>query len=291
MKHLLFVLAFTAVISQTWSQSNTLTAFVGKFQFSGFAVNGANVRGTLDQFSDQTNQFFASGIAVDDVVWDNLARRYKVVAIVSSNLTQAVVDLSRIGGGTHIPSGVGFVSRETPNVGLSLLSTANNIGISNQLEGRIHTHNMLLIDQFLNSLATPVVEKFPYNAGLGFWCYCTPGVTVTSSAQGVYSISIPDTADVSSIQKNFASAGTDYTVGGDIVLNVTWPGATGGTWNADFLSAVLPDVKLVDGAGTQREPGAVAVTVSHTSVTGGSSSTTVANLNGLGTPARIKLKF
>jgi hypothetical protein len=150
-KLILGLMCFLMLSAEAWSQANTQTGFIGKFTFQSFANNGANIRGTLDAFSDQTNQFFANSIAPGDVVWDNVGRRYAIVTVVSSNIVQAVVDLSRIGGGTHIPSGVGFVSRETPNIGLSLIPTANNIGISNQLEGRIHTHNMLLIDQAINS--------------------------------------------------------------------------------------------------------------------------------------------
>jgi hypothetical protein len=116
-------------------------------------------------------------------------------------------------------------------------------------------------------------------------------VTVSTSSQGVYTITMPDTVDVGSIQKNFTLAGTEYTPGGDAVINITWPGAAGGNWNQNFTSAVLPDIKLIDGSGTQREPGAVAVTVNHTAVASGTTSTTLANLNGLGTPARVKLQF
>jgi hypothetical protein len=114
------------------------------------------------------------------------------------------------------------------------------------------------------------------------------GITVVSSVAGIYNINIPTGAILESIQREITSAATQLTGAGDLVMNVNW-NTTG--FNNNFGDALLPDVRLIDGAGTQREPGAVAVTVSHTAVTGGSTSTTVANVNGLGTPHRIKAVF
>lgn len=130
-----------------WSQSEALTAFNGRITFSGFANNGLYVRGTLKDFNDQTNQYIASQIYTNDIAWDNNGKRYAVVGVISSTSTQAVVDLSRIGGGTHIPKGSGFVSRETSN-GLTLIPTANSAGISAQLLGRVLTHNAMANDIF-----------------------------------------------------------------------------------------------------------------------------------------------
>ena len=115
-------------------------------------------------------------------------------------------------------------------------------------------------------------------------------MSVSSGAQGSYAISIPVDADVSSLQKEFTNAGSDFTVGGEAIISVTWSGA-GGNWNTSFSDAVVPNIKLIDGSGTQREPGAVSVTAQTTSVGSGSSSTTIANINGIGTPVHIKLQF
>ena len=332
MKNLITILClFLALVSL--GQSPTLTDFYGKVEFSGFSAGGtSDVTGTLGNYSDQTNLYFANGVQVGDVVWDNLGNRWEVMVVNSSNLISANVDLRNINGSGGTPAGVGYISRETENVGLSLFVPDNNIGISQQLKSRVETHNMLLIDAYIagirdsvytgstsadtSGVADPTVGdvlvtndgnilffdgdtwitfsggggdvKSVYNAGQGFYCYCTPGVTVTSGTQGVYSITIPTDADVSSIQKEFTNAGSEFTVGGEAVLNITWSGA-GTDWNTAFSSAVLPNVKLVDGAGTQREPGAVAVTSQTTSVSAGASSTTLANINGVGTPVRIKI--
>ncbi len=317
------------------AQSETLTDFYGKFSFTGFALGGtADVTGTLDAYSDQTNLYFASDIEAGDVIWDNLGNRWEVMVVNSSNLLQADVDLRDINSAGGLPSGIGYISRETATLGLSLFVPDNNIGISQQLKSRVETHNALLIDQFIGALPDSVYQgdnvsdttsvttpttgdvfvagdtllffdgdtwitytgggsspvKQPYNAGQGFWCYCTPGVTVVSGSQGVYTVTIPDQADVSSLQKEFTNAGSEFTVGGDAVINVTWSGAGGG-WNTDFDDSVLPDIKIIDGSGTQREPGAISVTVQHTSVGSGTSNTTIANINGVGTPVRTKLKF
>ncbi len=314
-------------------QSPTLTDFYGKIEFSGFAVGGtADIVGTLANYNDQTNLYFANNVQVGDVAWDNLGRRWEVMVVNSSNLLQANVDLRDINGSGAIPTGVGYISRETENIGLSLFVPGNNIGISQQLKSRVESHNMLLLDQYIGSIRDSVYQgataadtadvvdptvgdvlvtndgdvlffdgdtwitftggggggKSVYNAGQGFYCYCSPGVTVISGSQGVYSVTIPTDADVSSIQKEFTNAGSEFTVGGEAVINIAWAGA-GGNWNTAFSTAILPNVKLIDGAGTQREPGAVAVTAQTTSVSGGSSSTTLANINGVGTPVRIKI--
>jgi hypothetical protein len=128
-----------------YSQSVTLTGFNGKIEFKSFVTNGANIRGTLINFIDQTNQYTAANIAVNDIAWDNQGRRYKVVTVVSTTSTQAVVDLSRVGGGTHFPRGLGFISRETEN-GLSLFTAANTLGMSTALLSRVLNHNMSRID-------------------------------------------------------------------------------------------------------------------------------------------------
>ena len=124
-----------------------------------------------------------------------------------------------------------------------------------------------------------------YNAGQGIWVKGTAGITATSGAAGVYNLNVPSGGILESLQKNFTNAGTEFTVGGEVVININW---NTGAFNTSFADAVLPNIKLIDAAGTQREPAAVAVTVQHTAVAGGSTSTTVANINGVGTPIRIK---
>lgn len=142
------------LITSALAQSETLTGFNGRIDFSGFTNNGLNIRGTLKNFTDQTGLYIASDIDTGDVAWDNNGKRYAVVGVISSNATQAVVDLSRIGGGTHIPKGAGLVSRETFN-GLTLIASQNSSGISAKLMGMILTHNFKLInEQFLSYVGT-----------------------------------------------------------------------------------------------------------------------------------------
>lgn len=135
------------------------------------------------------------------------------------------------------------------------------------------------------TIAAPTSQSI-YDAGLGFWVKGTPGVVVTSGSAGVYDIDIPTGAIIDSIQKQFTNAGTEYTVGGEVVLNMDW---NTGAFNTSFANAILPDVELHDPAGTEREPGDVFVTVQTTSVAGGVVSTTLANINGLGVPINMKV--
>ncbi len=145
-----FILLLGSLLS--FAQSPTLSDFVGKFTFQGFSAGGtSDVTGTLDGFSDQTNQYFASAIQTGDVVWDNLGNRWEVMAVNSSNLLQADVDLRDVNSAGGVPSGVGFVSRETDQIGLSLFVPDNNIGISQQLKSRVESHNMLLLEQYITA--------------------------------------------------------------------------------------------------------------------------------------------
>lgn len=139
-------LGMMCLITSALAQSETLTGFNGTITLSSFSNNGPYVRGTLRDFRDQTGLYICSNIDSADVVWDNNGKRYAVVSVISSNATQAVVDLNRIGGGTHIPKGAGFVCRETAN-GLSLVPAQNSNGISAQLMARVLTHNMLSLEK------------------------------------------------------------------------------------------------------------------------------------------------
>jgi len=174
------ILGMLCLFSFAFSQSETLTGLNGRIEFRSFANNGLYIRGTLDNFNDQTNQYAASDIDSADVVWDNQGRRYLVHDVISSNLTQAVVDLARIGGGSHIPTGVGMVSRETSN-GLALVPPVNSTGISTQLASRVGVHNMKILEGLKtiytgsDSLKTNVQVKMDENGtqalAIGSWPY------------------------------------------------------------------------------------------------------------------------
>lgn len=124
-----------------------------------------------------------------------------------------------------------------------------------------------------------------YNAGQGFWVKGTAGITVTSAAAGVYDFDVPTGGILDSFGKEFTNAGTDFTVGGDVLINIDW---NTGAFNTNYANAVLPAFKLIPSNNQQFEPASLSVTVSHTSVAGGVTATTIANINGLGTPVRIK---
>jgi len=148
MRHIIFMLGLLPFffLAANAQPATTQTAFVGTCQFSGFTASGSNVVGTLANFSDQTNLYFANDIEVGDVAWDNLGTRWEIVAITSSNLVQAVVEMRNVNGTGGLPFGQGFVSRETPNLGLSMLPPDNATGISPQLKSRVEGHNVLLLD-------------------------------------------------------------------------------------------------------------------------------------------------
>jgi hypothetical protein len=124
-----------------------------------------------------------------------------------------------------------------------------------------------------------------YDAGLGFWVKGTAGITVTSDNQGIYDFDIPAGGILESFQKQFTNSGTEYTGGGEVQLNLNWNTAA---FNTGAANSLLPAIKLIPGNNQQYEPTSLAVTVAHTSVAGGVSATTIANINGAGTPLRVK---
>lgn len=154
MRHIIFMLGLLPFLflAANAQPATTQTAFVGTCQFSGFTASGSNVVGTLANFSDQTNLYFANDIEVGDVAWDNLGTRWEIVAITSSNLVQAVVEMRNVNGTGGLPFGQGFVSRETPNLGLSMLPPDNATGISPQLKSRVEGHNALMVDNVFNDV-------------------------------------------------------------------------------------------------------------------------------------------
>lgn len=289
----ILVLASTLLAS---AQDPAQTAFVGTFTFSGFSVGGSSdVTGTINTFNDQTGQYFANAIQVDDVIWDNLGQRWRVAAVNSSSLLEADVDLEDQQSCTCVPFGLGFVSRETTNAGLSLFVPDNSTGISQQLKSRVESHNMLKLDTYLGGLSGGGggAEKLmrPYDSGFGFLCYCTPGVVTTNPTTGEYTITIPDSTDVNRIMKNFTNAGAEYTAGGDAIVTVTWSAGSSEGFNTSWTTAMVPLIDLIDSGGNQRNPADVAVSVSTTQPALGSSVTTVANINGLGVPARLVIDY
>ena len=124
-----------------------------------------------------------------------------------------------------------------------------------------------------------------YDAGLGFIVKGTAGIVVSSASQGVYDFDIPAGGILNSFQKQFTNAGTEFTPGGEVQLNLDWNTAA---FNTSFANAINPNIKLILGNNNQAEPASFSVTVQHTSVAGGVTATSIANINGVGTPVRIK---
>lgn len=124
-----------------------------------------------------------------------------------------------------------------------------------------------------------------YDAGQGFWVKGTAGITVTTGSQGIYDFDIPAGGILESFQRQFTNAGTEYTPGGEIQINLDWNTAG---FNTNAANSLLPAIKLIPSNNQQFEPGSLSVTVEHTSVAGGVTATTIANVNGVGTPLRIK---
>jgi hypothetical protein len=129
---------------------SVFSQFVGTVDLQNFISGGTgDVVGDLNNFSDQSNRYFANDIAVGDIVWDNQRNRWRVDAVNSSNLINANVDLTQLNASGDTPFGRGFVTRESETGGFSALPPDNSTGISQQLKSAVETHNWLKLAAFL----------------------------------------------------------------------------------------------------------------------------------------------
>jgi hypothetical protein len=129
---------------------SVFSQFVGTVDLQNFISGGTgDVVGDLNNFSDQSNRYFASDIAVGDIVWDNQRNRWRVDAVNSFNLISANVDLTQLNASGDTPFGRGFVTRESETGGFSALPPDNSTGISPQLNAAVNSHNWFKIDAYL----------------------------------------------------------------------------------------------------------------------------------------------
>ncbi|AEE53725.1 hypothetical protein [Haliscomenobacter hydrossis] len=115
----------------------------------------------------------------------------------------------------------------------------------------------------------------------------TVGITVDSPGAGLYNVTVPAGGILESMQSNFDDAETDFTEDGNIILTVDWNTAD---FNTSWTNALVPDIKIIDPAAIQREPGDVTVTVEHVPILG-TTITSINGINGVGVPCRIKAIF
>jgi hypothetical protein len=128
-----------------------------------------------------------------------------------------------------------------------------------------------------------------YDAGSGgltdFYVLGTTGITATSSAAGVYAITVPAAGVLKGFYFNVSSFGSELTAGGEFQLTITWTSATFNTGKDDQRSPVYT---VIGSDGVERWPGDVSISVTTTSVSGGAASQTLSNVNGLGAPIAIR---
>lgn len=130
----------------------TQTSFNGVVTFSGFGVDitqGGQYSGTLTDFSDQTNKYFANNTLVGDVLFDNQGQQWYIVFVGTKTLLTAVVHIKAIGfspGGA--PFGRGAIGRIT-QAGIFPAPTHNALGISDQLRASIDIHNGLVFNRYI----------------------------------------------------------------------------------------------------------------------------------------------
>lgn len=199
--------------------------------------------------------------------------------VTAASLDGDTLTLSRVSGG-DVTVDLSSINTDTDDfVASAALDGGNNLVLTLDSGGTVSVD--------LSSLAGGGggTSLSIYDAGQGFWVKGTAGITVTTDSQGIYDFDIPAGGIMESFQKQFTNAGTEYTGGGEIQINLDWNTAA---FNTNAANSVLPTIKLIPSNNQQYEPTSLAVTVEHTSVAGGVTATTIANVNGAGTPLRIK---
>lgn len=197
--------------------------------------------------------------------------------VTAANLAGDTLTLSRVSGG-NVTVDLSSIDTDTNDFVAGAALQGNNLVLT------MDSGSTVSVD--LSSLSGGGGTSISiYDAGLGFWVKGTAGITVTTDSQGIYDFDIPAGGILESFQKQFTNAGTEYTPGGEIQINLDWNTAS---FNTSAANSVLPTIKLIPSNNQQFEPGSLSVTVEHTSVAGGVSATTIANVNGAGTPLRIK---
>lgn len=128
-----------------------------------------------------------------------------------------------------------------------------------------------------------------YDGGSGgltdFYVLGTTGITVTTGAAGVYTITVPDGGVLRGFYFNITDTATELTAGGELQLTITW---TSATFNQSKTDERSPVFTLIDSGGVHRQPADVSIGITTTSVSGGSASYTLTNMNGLGDPVALR---
>lgn len=127
-----------------------------------------------------------------------------------------------------------------------------------------------------------------YDAGsgglTGFYVRGGAGITVTTSAAGVYLISVPDGVVLEKFWFEITDFATELNGSGNAQITIAH--ATSGV-NTSRANMKVPTYMFVDSAGIQRNPGDVAITAQLTSVSSGNTVQTIAGINGLGQPVHL----
>lgn len=135
----------------------TQTSYNGVVTFSSFIADvtqGGQYSGSLIDFSDQTNTYFANSTLVGDVVFDNLGQQWYITFVSASTLLTADVHIKAIG---FTPSGAPFgraAIGRLSSTGLFPAPTHNVTGISDQLRARIDIHNGLVVARYMRDSFT-----------------------------------------------------------------------------------------------------------------------------------------
>lgn len=121
----------------------------------------------LADFNDQTGEYLAGDVDSLCTAWDNLGGRWDIVQVDSATIANAWVLIKSLNPVYASPFGIGFVSLETSGTGLSLTAPDNSTGISPQLQSRIESHNMILIDGILTGIIGDSITSFFADADAG----------------------------------------------------------------------------------------------------------------------------
>jgi hypothetical protein len=133
-----------------------------------------------------------------------------------------------------------------------------------------------------------------YDAGEGFWVKGDTGITVTKTANGEYTLSIPENKAIVSLHKRLTDESSELNGSGSLLLTVDYNTTDFHTSNTN---AQFPTVSFIWNNGEQYEPqatgnvSAIGITATNSTPSSGASLLTLTNVSGAIDPLELTLKL
>lgn len=133
-----------------------------------------------------------------------------------------------------------------------------------------------------------------YDAGEGFWVKGDKDITVTKTANGEYTLSIPDGSTIVSLNKRLTDDSTELNGSGSLLLTIDYNTTD---FHTNNNNAQFPNTSFIWSNGEQYSPqatgnlSAIGITATHSTPSAGASLLTLTNVSGAIDPLELTLKL